>query len=206
MTLLKELKLSNAVMNALRIGNDDGWHNGKHGDGPEFFVDYYSIGSIEELISVGLKGLIGRQRMGKKAISEIIYALDEYSKIYKCKYIKEEFIKLPEKPKKINIPQFNLNNEKKSIGYIYAIEAEEIFTKIGLSKDFPTKRLSNLQTSCPLELKLKGYIKTENMNSDEKKLHNIFDKYHKRGEWFKLSYRDARIIALENSIEFEDAI
>lgn len=204
MTYLKQLNLSNAVMSALSIGCDDGWHNGEYDHGN--LLDYYSIRSIEELISVGLKSIIGRQRFGKKAISEIIYALDEYSKIYKCKYIKEEFIKLPEKPKKINIPEFKLSEAKKSIGYIYAIEAEEIYTKIGLSKDFPTKRLRNLQTSSPLELKLKGYLKTENMNSDEKKLHKIFDKYHKRGEWFQLSYCDVKIITLENSIKFEDAI
>lgn len=72
---------------------------------------------------------------------------------------------------------------QKYTGYIYFISNGES-VKIGFSKD-PEKRLKNLQTANPVELKLL-YFEKGNSNI-ESRLHKLFSKDRIQGEWFNFS-------------------
>lgn len=71
--------------------------------------------------------------------------------------------------------------EQQKQGNIYFVRGDDK-VKIGFSKDVES-RIKDLQASSPLELSLlltiKGTTKTEN------ELHDRFDKYRIRGEWFR---------------------
>lgn len=68
-------------------------------------------------------------------------------------------------------------------GEVYFVEAGP-FVKIGYSRK-STKRFTELQTSCPYEIKLLGFVRGS--IGYERRLHRIFAKHHARGEWFHLS-------------------
>lgn len=64
---------------------------------------------------------------------------------------------------------------------IYFIKSKR-FVKIGYTAKEPEKRLAQLQTGNPETLKLLGTI--EGTPEVEKALHNYFNRFHFRGEWF----------------------
>lgn len=66
----------------------------------------------------------------------------------------------------------------------YVIRAD-VFYKIGHTTDFP-KRLKSMQTGNPYILQPLKLFKTEDGRDLESFLHNRLNKYHFRGEWFKL--------------------
>ncbi len=72
--------------------------------------------------------------------------------------------------------------------YIYfVLNCDSQAVKIGIAKNV-MRRLASLQTSSPSELKLLGTIKTKSVNKArklEQSLHQTFDEYQIRGEWFK---------------------
>jgi len=72
---------------------------------------------------------------------------------------------------------------------IYVIEHELGPVKIGIAKD-PKQRLTNLQVSCPFELRLKKTATPTDAQEVEKYLHSRFKKYHMRGEWFDIPEYD----------------
>ena len=61
--------------------------------------------------------------------------------------------------------------------------------KIGISKDIH-KRLNQLQTGSPYELKLMGWIEADDAKQLEKALHNKYRGRKAHGEWFQLSSCD----------------
>ena len=73
--------------------------------------------------------------------------------------------------------------------YVYFIRAG-IYTKIGVAKNVE-RRLKQIQTGNPLELKLECAIKTDS-NAEayqlESDLHAAFMSKHKHGEWFFLRH------------------
>lgn len=70
-------------------------------------------------------------------------------------------------------------------GFIYLAMTPNGWCKIGMSKE-PYRRMSSLQTGTPLEVTLVHRVFTFNMPALEKALHDYFDAYWMRGEWFNL--------------------
>jgi hypothetical protein len=68
-------------------------------------------------------------------------------------------------------------------GFVYFIICEDKYVKIGHSID-PADRFSGIQTDNPHKLFL-VYFERGTVD-DEKRYHDKFWKYHKRGEWFDL--------------------
>ena len=75
------------------------------------------------------------------------------------------------------------NNLKK----IYLIRSqEESYYKIGISNN-PIKRLKELQTGNPTQLKIISAYPSEYANLIEKTLHRRYSHLKKEGEWFYMS-------------------
>ena len=67
---------------------------------------------------------------------------------------------------------------------IYFIQdTETLFIKIGFTDSAPEKRLAQLQTGCPGELVL--LLVVEGDQHFEDVLHQRFDRFRERGEWFR---------------------
>lgn len=77
---------------------------------------------------------------------------------------------------------------------VYIILHELGPVKIGIAKN-PKQRLSNLQISCPYHLTLYKTKNPHDAEAVEEYLHNRFNKYHMRGEWFDIpkEFRDITI-------------
>ena len=69
---------------------------------------------------------------------------------------------------------------------IYVLQQGNYF-KIGLTKRDFNKRLKELQTGCPFELKPKLLISTNRPELLEKLLHAKFSQSRRLGEWFSLT-------------------
>jgi len=193
MVKLEELNLSNRTFNCLQ-----GWRYSKLPHALELTPEYTpfdNIYTIEHLIDDGIEELSKRPHMGKKGLNEIIYKVRKYAENHKIKFDEERFLRTNKIVSKI-IPD-HLGNIKIKNGYVYAIEARvfqndcsylQRYTKIGLSRNFPTSRLSAIKTSCPLAAVLTGYIKTDDMFDLEKRIHKKFKEFRYNGEWFDLEY------------------
>ncbi len=72
-------------------------------------------------------------------------------------------------------------------GHIYVIKAltESPQYKIGRTKELP-KRIETLEVKLPFEIEVIHTIKTDDIASLEKELHNTFSSKRIRGEWFEL--------------------
>jgi hypothetical protein len=66
--------------------------------------------------------------------------------------------------------------------------------KIGKANDNVLSRLNTCQTGCPFQLVISECWEVPNYHALEKRLHSLFKKKHKRGEWFELSEHDLLII------------
>lgn len=84
---------------------------------------------------------------------------------------------------------------------VYLIRVKNTtYYKIGLSID-PSKRLSSIQSSCPLEVEI---VKIWDGELDEEcRLHNIFGQYRMHGEWYSLM--DNIVESLVNLKSLENA-
>mgnify|MGYP000586049724 CR=1 FL=1 len=71
---------------------------------------------------------------------------------------------------------------------VYLIEHEHGYIKIGRSVN-PVQRISTLETACPYELHLMGFIKTNDAPQLEARLHEKYETYQKSGEWYNLPTR-----------------
>lgn len=78
--------------------------------------------------------------------------------------------------------------------FVYFIECQG-FIKIGLANNLGT-RLSNLQIGCPFDQTLIASFRVHDTAEIEAELHNLFDKYRARGEWFRLPPDTVKLIAL----------
>lgn len=78
--------------------------------------------------------------------------------------------------------------------HLYLIQSLETgYYKVGISKH-PSKRIQQLQTGSPCELRLVYVYKSENCSKIETTLHNQFSHLHREGEWFKMT--------LEHEVDF----
>ncbi len=81
-----------------------------------------------------------------------------------------------------------IENDIPNFGYVYVAEDEENICKIGVSRNFPDKRIKNLTTKYHKDFKFVGYIQCTYPYELEKALHHDLGAYRIKGEWFLLSY------------------
>lgn len=82
----------------------------------------------------------------------------------------------------------DLSGEK---GYVYFIRFSSRTYKIGMTRQNPHKRLAEIQTGCPVQLVIYGYIETDKPEEIEAELHKRFNDRRISGEWFRIT--DAEI-------------
>lgn len=82
---------------------------------------------------------------------------------------------------------------------VYVIQHQLGPVKIGIAQD-PKHRLSELQVSCPFDLKIKKTRSTPHAKEVEKFLHVHFRRYHLRGEWFDIP-KDQRDFEIPTKIK-----
>lgn len=76
----------------------------------------------------------------------------------------------------------------KKMQLLYLLQSGDLY-KIGISNDI-NNRIKSLQTGSGYEVKCIAYYKTkEPARTVENKLHKLFDKYRKKGEWFDFEGR-----------------
>lgn len=93
-------------------------------------------------------------------------------------------------------------NNRMDSRFIYVVSCLD-FVKIGIAKR-PRDRLNNMQVGCPLELKIIAEYLTHNPKQDERRLHDLLDKFLVRGEWFKIP--DNLIAAMVKATSVEDLL
>lgn len=92
-----------------------------------------------------------------------------------------------------------MNLTRKHVGYVYFILSEQSKSvKIGYSST-PEKRLDNLQTGSPVQLKLIG--KLQATKSDEASFHAHYQEYRTHGEWFALPQDEIDAIVRDYGVE-----
>lgn len=81
-------------------------------------------------------------------------------------------------------------------GFIYLVQAvgTDKF-KIGRATDV-TRRIRELQTSCPLKIRYVYHAYVQNANLCEMELHNKFSRQREIGEWFALTQEDIKFCIL----------
>lgn len=86
------------------------------------------------------------------------------------------------------------DRHSKRAGTIYLIEAVGAFAlKVGFTSGPLEKRLRDLQTGSPHELRL--VASQSGSKSDERALHETLEDYRIRGEWFDLRGLPVRVLA-----------
>lgn len=79
---------------------------------------------------------------------------------------------------------------------VYILEHEHGFVKIGVSNN-PVRRVSDLETACPYDIRVLGVIETDEPFVVESTLHNKYDRKQKKGEWYNLTTEDrAHLLAV----------
>lgn len=73
-------------------------------------------------------------------------------------------------------------------GYIYFLSSAG-YVKIGKTLNLDD-RMRSLEMSTPLEIELLHFVKSENIDKDERIFHNMFVTKRVKGEWFDLDERD----------------
>lgn len=78
-------------------------------------------------------------------------------------------------------------------GFVYIVRSGEYY-KIGMTRGDVEKRVATLQTGSPRRLHIVKIIETEDPATLEKDLHGMLNNKRGRGEWFKLSEGDLRVL------------
>ena len=83
--------------------------------------------------------------------------------------------------------------------YVYFISCGE-FVKIGCAVSVK-ERLKSVQTGCPYPLAIVGAFESGYMGLTEQRVHEMFETYHYRGEWYK-NVRQIKEFAVANTIQY----
>ena len=59
--------------------------------------------------------------------------------------------------------------------------------KIGITISAPEKRLKDIQSMCPVKIKLIHYFESDDLRRVERLLHHTLRKFKSHGEWFGLN-------------------
>ncbi|HRQ39600.1 MAG TPA: GIY-YIG nuclease family protein [Chloroflexota bacterium] len=90
---------------------------------------------------------------------------------------------------------------KDDIDYVYLIRMGRTkFYKIGKSND-PQGRLASMQTASPYKLKMQHVFKADNAAAAEETLHHKLHGARMKGEWFKLTDEEQKVIARITAFE-----
>lgn len=73
---------------------------------------------------------------------------------------------------------------KASSTFIYIFECQGYY-KIGLTDDVK-KRVNGLQVGCPFDIRIVKSWRSNDARVEERRIHQLLEAYHVRGEWFKL--------------------
>ena len=86
-----------------------------------------------------------------------------------------------------SMPEFTMETPLSSSfqGWVYFIEAQNGYVKIGRSDD-PSKRFIDISNMSPIPLWLRHTVFSDNYIMAEARVHKMFDKYRRHGEWFEL--------------------
>ena len=86
-----------------------------------------------------------------------------------------------------SLPEFTMETQFSNSfqGWVYFIEAQNGYIKIGRSDD-PSKRFIDISNMSPVPLWLRHTIFSDNYVMAEARAHRMFDKYRRHGEWFEL--------------------
>ena len=96
-----------------------------------------------------------------------------------------------EKERRENLPKGKLDKKQR---YLYIVrETWQGMCKIGIASDIYA-RMSSLQTGCPQELEVIGFVALKNAKSMELFIHNRYKAFRHRGEWFNLSIEQVQTI------------
>lgn len=116
------------------------------------------------------------------------------------KYNDELEERLNDMRKKVSKRNNKKNNYTKGLVYLLKSKKDNIY-KIGVTTNI-NKRLPQIATKLPFEIKLHHKIKCDKIYVLEKKLHNMFDDKRLNGEWFRLNKNDVKTI-IEEGNNFE---
>jgi hypothetical protein len=81
----------------------------------------------------------------------------------------------------------NQHETKTDPGWIYLVQEESGYYKIGLTRKSVEERLHQLSRATPLKLELLHTAKTNHVGKDERFLHRLFRHRRYKGEWFDLT-------------------
>jgi len=85
--------------------------------------------------------------------------------------------------------------KQKGVGYVYLLHCQGTeYFKIGISKSSPMKRLSAIQSGCPLEINMVHTSYCNHYSLVESILHDLYASRHVRGEWFDMTGVDVQEI------------
>jgi len=85
-------------------------------------------------------------------------------------------------------------NEVTTHKFLYVVQCcnSDNFVKIGITSDEPLKRLLQLQTGNPYELRMSAVFEVGDTQKEvERMIHTQLKRFHIRGEWFKLTPEQA---------------
>jgi len=122
--------------------------------------------------------------------------------------IKKENLRIEEKERRIKAKEIKSRgkivlqpdklDEFDSQGFLYVIylddSALERYYKIGMAKNF-NSRFNSHQCSSPFDICVAMAYFVGNMRKEENDLHRMFSEKRIKGEWFKLSDDDLKVIA-----------
>ena len=88
-------------------------------------------------------------------------------------------------------------------GCIYIIEDEPNICKIGISK-YVDKRVIQLSCKHHKEFIIRGCCDSLRAREEESLIHDFFNNYRIKGEWFRLAYEEIKLKSKEIKIYFDD--
>lgn len=136
----------------------------------------------------------------------IVYATDVLDPVYHCsqstcrmkhkEYLMEltkrrreqrDKVRLKEADEEKKLPEFSMENpaSRSLQGWIYFIEAQNGYVKIGRSDD-PSSRFLSIVNMSPVPIWLRHTVFSDNFVVAENTAHEMFIKYRRHGEWFEL--------------------
>lgn len=150
----------------------------------KIFVQEYlkTFNATQAAISAGYSprtaGSIGSENLTKPAIKEVV----------------DRFVNEGIRPDFVANNTAHNRQARATKQKVYLIrEGFRGLVKIGIAKH-PQKRLSSIQTACPQDIELVGYVESSRPKQLERELHRRFHHKHYRGEWFELSQDDIDLI------------
>lgn len=129
-------------------------------------------------------------------VHELLYDEEKHFRKKEAK----KFLKEERKIREENLERFRTSLQG-SFCYFFGNRKQGV-VKIGVTKDM-FRRLKEVQTGFPYNLKILGYIESRKPLKTESKMHQYYRRFNLRGEWFRLTDRIEEFLdELDNGIDF----